>query len=191
MPPPTHIVMSPYRARRPHSWRSVVVSLATRAPERMPERDRAAVDVQTIGIDRQFAQAGEHLRGERLVQLHEIHLLEGEPALVRTFSMAGTGPMPNRSGSTPAVANATTRPSGSSPRAFAKTPTLITTTADAPSLVCAIAGRHAAGSRETPVSVWRAPPRRVAPGTFVAPRGRRPEPFRSANRPASIAATAR
>ena len=42
----------------------------------MAERDRAAVDVQPLGIDRQLAQAREHLRGERLVQLDEIDLVE-------------------------------------------------------------------------------------------------------------------
>ena len=42
----------------------------------MAERDRAAVDVQPVGIDRQLLQAGEHLRGERLVQLDEIDLIE-------------------------------------------------------------------------------------------------------------------
>jgi hypothetical protein len=43
--------------------------------------------------------------------------------------------MPNRSGSTPAVANVTNRASGVSPSAFARAPD-ITITADAPSLVC-------------------------------------------------------
>ena len=45
----------------------------------MAERDRAAVDVQPLRIDRQLAQAGEHLRGERFVQLDEIDLVEREP----------------------------------------------------------------------------------------------------------------
>ena len=44
----------------------------------MAERDRAAVDVQPFGIDRQLLQAGEHLRGERFVQLDEIDLVERE-----------------------------------------------------------------------------------------------------------------
>ena len=45
----------------------------------MPERDRAAVDVQAIGVDRQFTQAGERLRGECFVQLDQIDLIEREP----------------------------------------------------------------------------------------------------------------
>ena len=49
--------------------------------------------------------------------------------------MAGTGPMPKRSGSTPAVANATNRASGCSPRSFANAAD-VRIRADAPSLVC-------------------------------------------------------
>ena len=45
----------------------------------MAERDGAAVDVQPIRIDGQLAQAGEHLRGERFVQLDEIDLVERQP----------------------------------------------------------------------------------------------------------------
>ena len=44
----------------------------------MAERDRAAVDVQAVGIHRQLFQAGEHLRGERFIQLDEIDLIERE-----------------------------------------------------------------------------------------------------------------
>ncbi len=43
--------------------------------------------------------------------------------------------MPNRSGSTPAVVNATKRASGCSPRSRASSPD-VTSSADAPSLVC-------------------------------------------------------
>ena len=45
----------------------------------MAERDGAAVDVEAIRIDRQLAQTGEHLRGERLVQLHEADVVERQP----------------------------------------------------------------------------------------------------------------
>ena len=103
----------------------------------MAERDRAAVDVEPIRIDRQLAQAREHLRGERLVQLDEIDLIERQPGRASaTLRIAGTGPMPNRSGSTPAVANATKRASGVSPRSLRALGRLMTTTAAAPSLVC-------------------------------------------------------
>ena len=49
----------------------------------MAERDRAAVHVQAIRIDRQLAQAGEHLRRERFVQLDEIDLIERQPGLLQ------------------------------------------------------------------------------------------------------------
>src|SRR5438132_1634476 len=49
------------------------------AAERMPECDGASVDVETLGIDRQLAETGEHLRGKRLVQLDEIDLIQRQP----------------------------------------------------------------------------------------------------------------
>src|SRR5207244_3060519 len=55
--------------------------LRARAAERMTERDGAAVDIEPTGIDRQLSQACEDLRGERLVQLDEIDLLEREAGL--------------------------------------------------------------------------------------------------------------
>src|SRR6185295_7443227 len=55
------------------------------AAERMAERDRAAVDVEPIGIDRQRAQAGEDLRGEGFVQLDEIDLVEGQAGELQRF----------------------------------------------------------------------------------------------------------
>ena len=42
----------------------------------MAERDRAAVDVEPRRIDRQLGEAGEDLRGERLVQLDEVDRVE-------------------------------------------------------------------------------------------------------------------
>ena len=57
------------------------------------------------------------------------------PASFNTLRMAGTGPRPNSSGGTPAVVNATKRPSGASPAAAARSAE-VTTTAAAPSLVC-------------------------------------------------------
>src|SRR5690349_22908419 len=43
--------------------------------DRMAQRDRAAVDVQTIGGKLQLAIAGDHLRGECFVQLDQIDLV--------------------------------------------------------------------------------------------------------------------
>ena len=52
----------------------------------MAERDRAAVDVQPLRIDRQLLQAREHLRGERLVQLDEIDLIERQAGQLQHLS---------------------------------------------------------------------------------------------------------
>ena len=42
----------------------------------MPQRDRAAIDVQPVGVDGQLLHTRQHLRRERLVQLDEIDLIE-------------------------------------------------------------------------------------------------------------------
>ena len=46
--------------------------------DRMPEGNRTAVDVQPIGRDGRVAQHGQHLRGERLVQLDQIEVVDAE-----------------------------------------------------------------------------------------------------------------
>src|SRR3954452_13108568 len=54
-----------------------------RHSERMPERDRAAVGIDVVGVigDAELPQAGETLRGERLVDLDQVEIadLETEP----------------------------------------------------------------------------------------------------------------
>ena len=123
--------------------------------------------------------------------------------------MAGTGPMPKRSGSTPAVANVTKRPSGVSPRSRACAAD-ITMTAAAPSLVCeelpavtvplawkagrSLASASADVSRRGPSStanaIWRViglAPLPFEPSTSAAVTGT----ISSVKRPASIAAIAR
>ena len=59
--------------------------LGARAPERVTKRDRAAVDVQPAGIDRQRPQTGEHLRRERLVELDEVDLIERQAGELQDF----------------------------------------------------------------------------------------------------------
>src|SRR3954468_6810047 len=50
--------------------------LGTGAAEGVAKRNGSAIDVQTLGIDWQLAKAGNHLCGKRLVQFHDIHLLQ-------------------------------------------------------------------------------------------------------------------
>src|SRR5687767_2087327 len=45
------------------------------AAKRVAERDGATVDVEPVGVDGQLAEAGEHLRGECFVQLHQVDLV--------------------------------------------------------------------------------------------------------------------
>src|ERR1044072_5366239 len=52
------------------------------AAERVAEGDRAAVDVELLFVDAELAGAGEHLRGEGLVELDQVDLLEGETGRV-------------------------------------------------------------------------------------------------------------
>ena len=52
----------------------------------MAERDRAAVDVQPVRIDRQLPQARDYLGGERFVQLDQIDLIECQPGEFQHFS---------------------------------------------------------------------------------------------------------
>ena len=62
----------------------------------MPERDRATVHVEPVGVDRHLTQAGEHLRRKRLVELDEVHLVEGEPGEFQRLADCGnrTDPEP-------------------------------------------------------------------------------------------------
>src|SRR5688572_19433935 len=61
---PLHLVQQRRRQPRPA------------AAERMAERDRAAIHVQPRATDRQLTEAGEHLDGERLVQLDQVDPIE-------------------------------------------------------------------------------------------------------------------
>ena len=45
----------------------------------MAERDGAAVDVESCGIDVELEEAGEHLSGEGFVELDQIDVGEREP----------------------------------------------------------------------------------------------------------------
>ena len=68
--------------------------------------------------NRQVAQHRQHLRRERFVQLDQIEVVERRPVRSSSFFTAGTGPMPIRRGSTPALAQPRIRASGLTPRAF-------------------------------------------------------------------------
>src|SRR5919205_677248 len=48
----------------------------SRGADRVPERDRAAIDVDLVPVEPQLAPIGERLRGKRLVDLDEVELVD-------------------------------------------------------------------------------------------------------------------
>ena len=66
--------------------------LGAGAAERMPERNRAPVDVETFRVDWQFAQACEHLRREGFIELDQIDLLERKAGDLQRLADRGHRP---------------------------------------------------------------------------------------------------
>src|SRR5207244_7541080 len=63
--------------------------------ERMADRDGAAVDVGLLAVETQLLFDGEVLRGERLVHLDQVHLLELHPRLLQRLPRRGRGTDPH------------------------------------------------------------------------------------------------
>ena len=78
-PPPTHMVSRPNVASR---VREAVQEgrgqAGAGAPERVADRDRAAVDVEPLVVDAERPRRREHLRGERLVELDQVDVVDGQ-----------------------------------------------------------------------------------------------------------------
>ena len=87
--------------------------------DRMTEGDRTAVGVDDRPVEfGPVGEAGQRLRGERLVELDHRRGRPSRCRLGRAPSLAAsTGPMPNRCGSTPDTARLTIRAIGSRPHA--------------------------------------------------------------------------
>ena len=134
----------------------------------MAERDGAAVDVQAVGIDRQQL-AGRRAPARR--RLRSARRDRSGRASARSASGPSGSPAPGRCRTaparTPAVAKATKRASGVRPRSRARAAD-ITTTADAPSLVCEeLPAVTVPSARNAGRSLASACGRRVAPRSFV------------------------
>ena len=117
-PTPMHIVaIARFPPQRLEALTAVSASRAPDMPERMAERDRAAVRVHVLGVVRQaeLAQHRDALGGERLVQFDHVDVASVSPSRASSFCTAGAGPMPMMRGATPAVAIATTRARGVRP----------------------------------------------------------------------------
>ena len=52
----------------------------------MAQGDGAAIDVQPIRINRQLAEAGKHLGGKCLIQLHQTDVVERQPGQLQRLS---------------------------------------------------------------------------------------------------------
>ena len=72
----------------------------------MAERDRPAVRIDVVGIvlEPEAAQAGEGLRGERLIELDDVEAQGFSFSRSASLPTAGIGPTPITRGATPAVA---------------------------------------------------------------------------------------
>ena len=92
MPPPVHIVTRPVvRSWRSSSSRSGADEHRARRPDRVAERDRAAVDVHALGIEAEVAHRLERHRGERLVDLPEVDVAGLHPRLGEAALGGGAG----------------------------------------------------------------------------------------------------
>src|SRR5947208_912155 len=58
----------------------------------VPERDRAAVHVELLVGYPELAYRGEHLRGERLVQLHQVEVVDGKARALERLACGRHGP---------------------------------------------------------------------------------------------------
>jgi len=76
--------------------------LGAGAAQWMTERDGAAIDVDALGIDAERLDDGERLRGEGLVELDHVDLVEREARDFEGLGNSVHGPMPISSGSHPA-----------------------------------------------------------------------------------------
>ena len=81
MPPPTHIVTIPYFAfRRFISCSRLGGQLRAGAAQRMPQRDRAAIDIHAVHrIQAQSLDHGQRLRREGFVQFDQVDLVQRQP----------------------------------------------------------------------------------------------------------------
>ena len=101
----------------------------------MAQRDSAAVDVQFRRVDRQSAQAGQHLGGKRLVQLDQIDLIQREAGQLQRL-VNRRGPDRCRSARARRPRSRTSRSGQRREPVLGRSAADVRTTAAAPSLVC-------------------------------------------------------
>ena len=92
MPPLTHSVAMPRFGSPQHFVQQRHRDARPGAADGMAERDGAAVDVEALAIEMEFAIAGQHLGGKGFVELDEIEIA----VQTRTFLAACESPAPAR-----------------------------------------------------------------------------------------------
>ena len=103
-------------------------------PERVAERDRAAVDVDALRVEAELADDGDGLRRERLVELDEVDVADGHARRARAAcAPPGPGRCPSRAGRRRPPRSRRTRRAAPTPSSRARS-SLATTRAAAPSL---------------------------------------------------------
>ena len=134
MPPPMHMVTTTcFAPRRLPSISAWPVRRGARHAVRMADRDRAAVDVQLLGIDAELVAAVDHLHGERFVQLPQVDVVDPEAVRSRAAAARRTpGRCPSRPARSRRPQKPRKTPSGCRPR-FSASFASITTQIEAPS----------------------------------------------------------
>ena len=139
-------------------------------PERVAERDRAAVHVHALGVEAELAdrRRGSARRTPRSARRGRSRRRRC-PARASSFRTAGIGPMPITRGSTPATALPTNAPSGSTPSVARLLLADAITSAAAPSLMPArVARGDGAALAERRLQRRELLERRVGPRMLVA-----------------------
>ena len=89
-PPPQHIVTRPVSlSERSSSCSSVVISRAPVEPERVAQRHRTTVDVDPVHVGVELAAPRRHDRGERLVDLDQVDVVDRHPVALEDFARRG------------------------------------------------------------------------------------------------------
>ena len=98
-PPPMHKLATPWPPpRRRSSCTSVVSETTSRVAERVAERDRAAVDIEPVLVDRELGEAAEHLRGEGFVDLDQVDVIGRQPGAIERLRDGVGGPEAHHAG---------------------------------------------------------------------------------------------
>ena len=85
----------------------------------MPQRDRAAIDIDALHVGVQLALPRQHDRRESLVDLEQIDVVDRQSRARQNLLCRGIGPVSIITGSTPTTCCATKRARGVSPSSSA------------------------------------------------------------------------